>query len=1348
MRYSPRVWICLGCQRRFGDPSLETCPADGEVLRPVLLTYTKDEDLLVGRMVTDRYRIDELLGAGGMGLVLRARHLFLERDVALKLLHPALVAVDSARERFLREARALSAVQHPNIVRITDFGVTPERLHYLVMELIEGEDLGVLVRRRGRLSVDVTVELGVQLCRALEVIHGAGLVHRDLKPANCRVIEIEGSGPDPELQLKVMDFGLARELDGQEPVTVSGTMMGTPGYMAPEQIRGERADSRADLYALGCMLWEMATGARLYEAKTIGGTLSRQLTEQPEPPSVRAPHLRAWFDQLVLECLESRPESRPPSVSTVRERLEQAGAGATSASSLDPEGSDFADLDTLEAVTPSVDGAARRIREPEGVRPVETAAAPPPGRGPKSRAGCARVGRSILAIGLAGLLSLGGWYWITSEPYRPVATRQKGAGRLHPTPPVPRSGQSEWFAQVVWRRGGLSGVGPLAGPEGRAVAYRFERSERDIVLLSRVGPGGRLAERDDGIATWEHHYASGTIVRVVARDRLGRVVRVRVYGRGGDRMDLRDRFDRPLPVHGPHEGRGDDDRTAASRVFAERYRYDADGYVERVRYLSASPFEDQLRRGPDGAWGLRYEREPGQPQPLAIISLGADGADRPDRNGLARIELRYDKNGRMRSRRWLAADGSPIAGPAGCMAEELSYDEWGNPVGHTCLDAGGEPVVGDGGYAVRTAAYDANGRLRTETLLGVEAQPTLGSDGYATRQVEYDATGWPVGERYVDAGGRPTRNVQGVHRVARGFDEQGHLIAEDFFSPDGRPTAGADGCEGARTRHDARSRPIERWLVDGAGGPCVGREGFHRIAWRYDESGNLTEESWFGARGQPVYAASGAPRVRRTYDKRGGVRMVEWLGMDGAPVLGPGQVARVMRDLDAMGNVTRETYLGVSGEPRPNREGIAGFTRGYDERGNLVAETYLTVTDADDAQDRLVEGRHPTRGFSRWEGSWDERGNLIEQRRLLIGSLKDTRKPARETARYDERGRPVQRRFFRSTGEPSASASRGARVVTRYDAQGRVAQEAVYGLWVPRGQPDLERLAYTRTYRSDERGRLLEEAVVKADGAFVQPRRVIRYDERGREVAVAYFDQQGAPVLDAGGSARMESRYDERGRRVEIRYYGADGEPLAGVARQERRYDERGTLVERRNLAADGALSDAHGPARMTWRYDERRRQLEAAAFRADGSGFADGKGVARYVYLRGRGTTAVRVEQYTPDGALLRTTLRDPALVARAMARRRTVRDPLSRPIHRYRLVQGVDVGGPADQAGVWPGDILVDTNERELKRRPAVAFGRLRIGESDDPPYTLAYLRDGEVRTTPLGPGWPGLDTTVLQM
>ena len=246
------------------------------------------------------YRIEKVAGRGGMGVVYRAQHLHLGRTVALKLLNPELAASEEFRERFVREARAAAALEHPNIVPVYDAGEVEGRL-YLAMKFIEGTDLAQLLEQEGRLGPDRAMPMLEQLASALDAAHANGLIHRDVKPANAL---LEGD------RLYLTDFGLTRRVDSTRPLTATGRAVGTAAYLAPEQIRGEPLDRRVDVYALGCVMYQTLAGEPPYLRDTDMLIMWAHVGAEPPSLSSERGDLPATVDRVIQKALAKSRDDR------------------------------------------------------------------------------------------------------------------------------------------------------------------------------------------------------------------------------------------------------------------------------------------------------------------------------------------------------------------------------------------------------------------------------------------------------------------------------------------------------------------------------------------------------------------------------------------------------------------------------------------------------------------------------------------------------------------------------------------------------------------------------------------------------------------------------------------------------------------------------------------------------------------------------------------------------------------------------------------------------------------------------------------------------------------------------
>jgi serine/threonine-protein kinase len=280
-------------------------------------------DLLVGARIDDRFEVHSLLAEGGMGCVYEAFDRVLRERVALKTLRPDMTSRPSIVKRFIREAEMLSRTESPHIVRLRGFGRLPDGRAYYAMEYLEGRGLvSIFDELGGPMEPTRAIRLALQLATALEHAHALGLVHRDLKPENILVC----SQPDGTELLKVLDFGLAKVSNGTTDVTAAGEVVGTPGYMSPEQIRGQPLDARTDIYAFGVVFYEMLTGQLPFDEEELLPLLQAHVSRRPTLPSKlglprKLPTVLEW---ITMCCLYKEPARRFQSARELRSELENA----------------------------------------------------------------------------------------------------------------------------------------------------------------------------------------------------------------------------------------------------------------------------------------------------------------------------------------------------------------------------------------------------------------------------------------------------------------------------------------------------------------------------------------------------------------------------------------------------------------------------------------------------------------------------------------------------------------------------------------------------------------------------------------------------------------------------------------------------------------------------------------------------------------------------------------------------------------------------------------------------------------------------------------------------------------
>ena len=267
--------FCPVCGTEYAD-DVKFCPRDGQTLKSA-----NPSGDLIGQVIADRYHVTKKLGEGGMGAVYLAEHVKMGRKSAIKVMSASMSQDADAVSRFNREANNASRIQHPNICAIYDFGETPDGLMYLAMEFIEGHSLNEILKKSGPMTLQRATHILRQTAEALHVAHEGGIVHRDLKPDNIMIAQQGGKD-----LVKVVDFGIAKAVGGDESgqkVTKTGLVVGTPEYMSPEQLSGDKLDGRSDLYSLALVYYRMITGTLPFLAETSQETMIKRLTDDPMP---------------------------------------------------------------------------------------------------------------------------------------------------------------------------------------------------------------------------------------------------------------------------------------------------------------------------------------------------------------------------------------------------------------------------------------------------------------------------------------------------------------------------------------------------------------------------------------------------------------------------------------------------------------------------------------------------------------------------------------------------------------------------------------------------------------------------------------------------------------------------------------------------------------------------------------------------------------------------------------------------------------------------------------------------------------------------------------------------------
>jgi YD repeat-containing protein len=839
-----------------------------------------------------------------------------------------------------------------------------------------------------------------------------------------------------------------------------------------------------------------------------------------------------------------------------------------------------------------------------------------------------------------------------------------------------------------------------------------------------------------------------------------------------------------------------------------------EGYaISRVRYNDRGDPVEETYFGPDGkptlnnagvarmavvhdargnATELRYFGKDDQP----TISIQKDAAI---------VRREFDDQGRVIAESFFGPDGKPTYFSDGFARATRKYDEFGNVSEEAYFDADGKPMRNKYGVARVVKRYDSQGNQIETSLYGPDGTPTPDGAGLARRTWIHDERGNLLEEARFNVQGQPAPDENGVARVVYKYNDQNQKVEGAFYNAAGRLIASKLGFAIARLQYDARGNLSETSLF-GPDGKLVRALGnVSRSTFRFDEQGRLLEEAYFDADGRPSLSFEGVARVTNKYDPRGVAEEVCYFGTDGKPALHkdgysvkkavvsadlrrleetycgtdgrPARTkagyARKLTHVDERGNKFEEAFFGPDGKPTASTDGFARVVRAYDERNRLTGEAYFGP------DDKPARGKN---GYARYQARLDELGRILEV--AYFGPdgrpTPGAKGACRFTATYDDRGQRTSERYFGPDDQPILLGEGNAGFDAKYNSAGRRTEATYLGL-------DLRPL-FRQEF--DEQGRLVVHTLYRNptrrpdpnDPTRFSPQVRRRFDERGREVEMAYFDAMGKPVLHPSGFARVNASYDASGLVREERYFGLAGEPVMhrdggafravkrltpkgitvglamfgrdgrplihpdGFASWQSKVDANGRVVETAYFGPDGKPTlTKQGYARFTFKYDARGNRVEETCYGVNGRPAPNQAGWARY---RARYNAAGQVTEEiwldAADHAVANNPLRCARATYRYDARGNqtgvTLFGPDGRALPVRVIVGEVVAGSIADRLGVKAGDLL-ETYDGKWVQEVAEFLSRRRAEKPGSGPRELVLARGGRRLTVRVPAGVLGM-------
>jgi tRNA A-37 threonylcarbamoyl transferase component Bud32 len=939
------------------------------------------------------YEILEEIGRGGMGVVYKARHVQLDRLVALKMILRGGHAAEEDLQRFRSEAKAVAQLAHPNIVQIHEIG-EQEGDPYIALEFVEGGGLHQQLAREP-ITAQAAAVLVEQLALAMHAVHQRGILHRDLKPAN---ILLTRDG-----QPKITDFGLAKRdpslaaaskrEEGEHALTQSGAILGTPCYMAPEQAGGRNRtlSPATDVYALGAILYEALTGRPPFKGQTPLETLEQVRTVDPTSPRRLKPAVPRDLETICLKCLQKLPGDRYQSARELALDLRRF-------------------LDGRAIMARPVGLAERAVK---GAR----------------RHPSALLAALLVLVILAGVAVAFRFWQIQRNSQRGLA----GADE--------EETQIAYFAGYVKRWGVPEGIGPLTEEQAkhRGSTYRFHsRGDKVEKVQSINGMGfpialhamSRIGDSAAGVEGWfdspecrfdYQRDRQGQLTQEVAHDHIGNVIWA---------------FHYTTPTTGHYtDSQGFPCPRANSGAAYVKLVYSNEGFEQEVRYLDSdgNPRADRNR-----LFGERRELDQ-RGLPVKITEFYAAGEPRGNENYAVKT---YDSQGNLIDSHTFDSRGTPRLDSEGVASARSTYDSFGNLLESRFFDVGQKPALCTDGYARVAYKYDDRGNQIEEAYFGLMDELVMNKkEGFAMLKASYDDRGYLSGTEYFDQTGKPAPIKDGYAKLVIVCDERQRPTTVTFFGTEGNPILTSQHIHVIARKFGTASNPTEVAYYGLNSEPTLATSGFFRTTLEYDGRGRLIQQSYFGVDDKPCPGPEGVARFTRAYDAHGNIIDCRLFGVDDRPTAhnsGEGY-ARWTAKYDDAGNKIESEFFGLDHEkPLLIKEGYSRWTASYDAWGDELEMAFFGLD------------RKPARslaGYSRRTSEYDQDGNLIgrahfdidgtplQSRVVVLEVISDTQaerlglKPGDILATYEKRAIVNSTRFVEGRKGETGNEPRELQVV-------------------------------------------------------------------------------------------------------------------------------------------------------------------------------------------------------------------------------------------------------------------------------------------------------------------------------